>query len=117
MASQRIASFERWLEIYRRARSEIAEGCQIQSLSRDVRGECASEKLRCRQTASLHADAVANANTAGIDTIELDHHLNIAAPRLEDLHAPDILNDSGEHLRAPSCFEMGGGSLGSQPQA
>jgi len=46
----------------------------------------------------LYADAVAYANAGGIHAIEFDHHLHIAAARLEDLHAPDVLDDSCEHL-------------------
>jgi len=48
----------------------------------------------------LYADAIAYANGGRIYAIELDHHLYIAAARLEELHAANILDDSGKHLRS-----------------
>ena len=102
MAAERISRPERRLEIDGRARDEIPERRERESLPRDIGGEGLAQPLGHRQAAALHADAVAELHPREVEAAAGDGETHIAAARLERARLSDVLNDSGEQGRSRS---------------
>jgi len=98
MTAEGISRLQGRLKIHRRAGTQVTESSQIESLDGHVGSKSIPEQLSCSEAATLHADAVSDADTARIQAIELDDHLHIAAARLQHLYAPNVLNNSSKHL-------------------
>src|SRR3954467_6933767 len=98
MTAERISRLQGWLEIHRRPGAQVTESSQTESLDGHVGCKRIAEQLGCSEAATLHADAISDADTARIQTIELDDHLHIAAAPFQHLYAANVLNNSSKHL-------------------
>jgi hypothetical protein len=107
MTAESVAHFERRLQIHRRTNSEVPESGQRESLARHIGGESAIEELRSGQTAPLHANAIANAEVAGLQMIERDDNPRIATAIVAGPHLANILHDSSKHNSAPNSDVAG----------
>src|ERR1700720_1657193 len=100
VSAERIPGPERGLEIHRRIGLQFTEGGEVQRLARYVGGERARLHRSRGQTATLHADTVADATHRQVEALRGDHQTHIAAARFTRLHPADVLNYSGKHSRS-----------------
>src|SRR6516164_5837744 len=97
MAAERIAGTQCRLEIHCGAGREITERGERERLARYVGAECLRPKLDRGETASLDAQAVADACVRKIQPLTADREPHITTARLACEHPSDILHDPGEH--------------------
>src|SRR2546421_5327841 len=97
VSAERISGPQRRLEIHRRTGPQFTEGGERERLARYVGGEAARLHRNRGQTATLHADTVADAHPRQLEVLGRDHQAHIAATRFPRLHRADVLDDSGEH--------------------
>src|SRR5207253_9897210 len=100
MTAARISRPERRLEIDGRARDEIPERRERESLPRDIGGEGLAHPRGDRQAAALHADAVAELHPREVEAAAGDGEAHMPAAAPERPRLTDVLDESGGQGRA-----------------